>query len=251
MPKEQANAWPYLQIAGDLRAAILSGERAPGSRIPGENELMESYGVARETARKALAVLRNEGLTETRKGAGTFVRAFRPIRRNATARLAAEQWGSGKSIWQADVDERPMRIVGARVDEVQPPLYIAQALGLADDGTAVRRSRRYVVEDKPVMLAISYLPADLVRDSAIAQVDTGSGGIYARLKELGHAPAHFREELRARMPDPSEVKVLDLGAGTPVITVVRTALDAEGRVVEVNEMTLDASKYLLEYNFTA
>ena len=38
----------YLQIAGDLRASITSGERGPGSRLPGENDLMTAYQVARE-----------------------------------------------------------------------------------------------------------------------------------------------------------------------------------------------------------
>jgi GntR family transcriptional regulator len=41
----------YLQIAADLRRSITSGERGPGSRLPGENDLMAAYQVARETAR--------------------------------------------------------------------------------------------------------------------------------------------------------------------------------------------------------
>ncbi|MGW0390742.1 UTRA domain-containing protein [Streptomyces sp. NPDC003042] len=45
--------------------------------------------------------------------------------------------------------------------------------------------------------------------------------------------------------------VLGLAAGTPVVPIVRTAFAAEGRVVEVNEMVLDASAYVLEYEFDA
>jgi GntR family transcriptional regulator len=101
-------------------------------------------------------------------------------------------------------------------------------------------------------LATSYLPAELVRGSAITQQDTGPGGTYARLAELGHAPTHFREDLRARMPQPEETDALDLpSAGTPVIDIVRTAYTDAGQPVEVNEMTLDASAYILRYDFTA
>lgn len=63
----------YQRIARELRDGIESGEYGPGDRLPGENELMATYGVARMTARQALAVLREAGLTETRKGAGVFV----------------------------------------------------------------------------------------------------------------------------------------------------------------------------------
>jgi GntR family transcriptional regulator len=52
---------------------------------------MKDYGVARMTARQALAVLIGEGLAVSRKGAGVFVRTFRPIIRNGIARLAAEE----------------------------------------------------------------------------------------------------------------------------------------------------------------
>ncbi|MEU9172319.1 hypothetical protein AB0D34_31790 [Streptomyces sp. NPDC048420] len=35
----------------------------------------------------------------------------------------------------------------------------------------------------------------------------------------------------------------------PVVLVVRTAFDADGAAVEVNDMVLDASAYILEYEF--
>lgn len=109
-----------------------------------------------------------------------------------------------------------------------------------------------MLDDKPVLLATGFLPTDLVRGSAITQEDTGPGGTYARLAELGHAPTHFREDLRARMPQPEETDALELpSAGTPVIDIVRTAYTHNGRPVEVNEMTLDASAYILRYDFDA
>jgi GntR family transcriptional regulator len=69
----------------------------------------------------------------------------------------------------------------------------------------VLRSRRYVLDGKPVLLSRSWIPAAIAAGTAIARPDTGPGGIYARLSDLGHAPARFREDLRSRMPLPSEV----------------------------------------------
>ncbi|GGS58861.1 hypothetical protein GCM10010238_55180 [Streptomyces griseoviridis] len=85
--------------------------------------------------------------------------------------------------------------------------------------------------------------------SAVTREDTGPGGAYARLAELGHEPVP--EEIRSRMPSRDEADRLRLAAGTPVVLVCRTAFTAEGRAVEVNEMTLDASSYVLEYDFDA
>ena len=70
------------------------------------------------------------------------------------------------------------------------------------------------------------------RDSSAvssALADTGPGGTYARLGDLGHAPARFREDLRARMPAPEETERLELAAGTPVVDIIRVAADADGR----------------------
>ncbi|MFF0055643.1 GntR family transcriptional regulator [Streptomyces microflavus] len=61
------------QIAADLRTSISSGRFKPGSRLPTEVALMTHYGVARGTARLALAALAKEGLTEARPGSGVFV----------------------------------------------------------------------------------------------------------------------------------------------------------------------------------
>jgi DNA-binding GntR family transcriptional regulator len=41
--------------------------------MPSEKDLHDEYGLARETVRRALAVLRSEGLIEIRQGHGTFV----------------------------------------------------------------------------------------------------------------------------------------------------------------------------------
>ncbi|OMI87846.1 GntR family transcriptional regulator [Streptomyces sp. M1013] len=241
----------YQRIADTLREAIRSGEYGPGDRLPGENDLMAAHGVARMTARQALSVLRDEGVAEARKGAGVFVREFRPLRRRGIQRLAQQQWGNGRSIWSTDIENRSLDVDQVTVSEEAAPDSIAAVLDLADEETVCVRRRRFVLDGKPVLLATSYLPASLVAGSAITQEDTGPGGMYARLAELGYKPVHFREEVRSRMPSQDEATQLGMSAGTPVILVCRTAFTAEGRPVEINEMTLDAASYILEYDFDA
>ncbi|EGX55131.1 GntR family regulatory protein [Streptomyces zinciresistens K42] len=237
-------------IADELRERIRSGDLAPGKRLPGEPALVKQHGVAKETARRALMLLVTEGLAVRKKGSGTYVREFQPIRRVANKRLAQEGWGDGRSIWSADVGERPMSVTGLRVYEAPAPDDVARILDLAEGAPVVVRDRLFTVEGEPVQAAISYLPADLVRESAIAQEDTGPGGTYARLAELGAKPVRFIEELRSRMPSQEETDRLHLTEGTPVVEIYRTALTEDGRPVEVNRMLLDAGVYVMEYHIT-
>ncbi|MYT31985.1 UTRA domain-containing protein [Streptomyces sp. SID8354] len=176
---------------------------------------------------------------------------FQPLRRRGVQRLAQEQWGMGRSIWSADTGDRELVVDEVAVTEAPASAAIANVLGIDPDEPACVRSRRFVLEGKPVLLATSFLPAGLVAGSAITQEDTGPGGIYARLAELGYEPVHFREEIRCRMPSHDEADGLGLGMGTPVIVIARTAFADGGRPVEVNEMILDSAAYVLEYDVEA
>jgi GntR family transcriptional regulator len=137
------------------------------------------------------------------------------------------------------------------VSEEDAPQRIGQLLDVAEGETVCVRRRRFVLDGKPVLLATSHLPTSVVAGSAITQEDTGPGGTYARLAELGYKPVHFRKEIRSRMPTKHEAAQLSISAGTPVILICRTAFADEGRPVEINEMTLDAGSYILEYDFDA
>lgn len=247
MPEQRPQP-KYVRIADDLRAEIDRGAYAPGDRLPGENDLMARYGVARMTARTALAVLQAEGLTMARKGAGVFVREFHPIRRHSVERLASTQWSAGHAIWDTDLEGRQLTVDNIEVYESAPPAPVSRVLGT---GRCIVRSRTFVLDGKPVQLATSWLPAELVAGSPITEPNTGPGGIYARLAELGHKPVRFREEIRARMPLANEARRLQLPPATPVVVIYRTAYADERGPVEVNEMILDASAYVIENNIGA
>ena len=64
---------PYVQVANAIRARIESGEIPPGRRIPSLVELEEEFGVARDTLRKAVKLLKDEGIVETVTGMGVYV----------------------------------------------------------------------------------------------------------------------------------------------------------------------------------
>lgn len=69
---------PWRQIADALRARIASGDIPPGGRLPSTVELEQEWEVARETIRKAVNSLKEEGLVEGVQGMGIFVVESQP-----------------------------------------------------------------------------------------------------------------------------------------------------------------------------
>src|SRR5271157_4470264 len=75
----------YLQLAIYLRGAIIVRRLPPGSPLPSEPELSDRYKVSRDTVRKAMQLLRDIGIAETRRGVGHFVTRTPEIRRVVVA----------------------------------------------------------------------------------------------------------------------------------------------------------------------
>jgi GntR family transcriptional regulator len=243
----------YRQIADHLRSAILNGEISPGKQLPSERALMESYGAARGTVRQAIATLRAEGLIDIEHGRGAFARRRPPVRRLAYDRFARRHREAGKAAYLIELEAEGRRPdVEVLAIESQPASPdIAERLGLAEGTPVLVRKRRYLADGEPMEIATSYLPLSLVEGTPITKENTGPGGIYARLEELGHRLQRFTEDVTARMPLPEEVRALHLSPGVPVFVLVRTAFDTEGTALEVCDTVMAADQYVLSYELPA
>ena len=60
------------KLVDDLKRQIMSGEIRPGDKISSENVLAKEYDISRQTVRKAIDILRNEGFLYAEHGRGTF-----------------------------------------------------------------------------------------------------------------------------------------------------------------------------------
>jgi DNA-binding GntR family transcriptional regulator len=63
----------YRQVAGIIRARIETGQLAEGDQIPSRDQMQQDYGIARDTAAKALRLLVDEGLVVVVPGRGARV----------------------------------------------------------------------------------------------------------------------------------------------------------------------------------
>ncbi|RSM84354.1 GntR family transcriptional regulator [Kibdelosporangium aridum] len=241
----------YRQIADDLRSQIESGQLAPGSPLPSERDLVETYDASRPTIREAVKLLRNSGLVVAQHGRGVFVRSHNLVTRLARTRLSRSARAENKGAFMGDAaagDFVPNVSVEVRVEAADE--RIADLLNIRPGAEVLVRDRVMRADNVVAQLAVSRLPRDLTQGTVIEDVDTGPGGVYARLEDSGHVLDHFDVFVSARMPTVEEKSLLQLAEGSPVMAVTRVANTAD-RPVEVNDIVLDANRYELHYQLAA
>lgn len=245
----------YRQLADLLRQRILRGDYPPGSTFPSEPDLAAEHGLSRPTVNRALLVLRGEGLIRVERGRGTIVRSVPTIPRYATTRYAREarERDGARGAFDTEIARLGFepRSDLVRVGQVRPPADVATTLGLADGDDALIRQRHMYAGDTPVQLATSYVPWSIAEDTQLEQTDTGPGGTYSRLADLGHAPARFTETVALRPPTPDEADVLRLSDEQHVLTIFHVAWTTDDRAVEVTIHVLPPHQWELHYDWPA
>ncbi|AHH17606.1 transcriptional regulator, GntR family [Nocardia nova SH22a] len=241
------------QVANELRRAITSGELAPGDQLPSERALAESHGVARNTAREAIRILAEEGLVTARHGKGVFVRKPQRLLRFGSERYSnrvREETGLSPYRAEAAKQGRAARVECTSITRIAPPDDVASRLSLdpAVD-TVVRRENWYYADDEPVQVGVTYIPWSIADGSVLAtSAQMGKGSLYARFEDRGHRISRVREEISARMPSPEEVQGLEIPDGVPVVDVLHTGIDQNGKPFEVTHFVMRADSNGLDYN---
>jgi len=163
---------------------------------------------------------------DLRDGRGVFVRSSPPIRRLASesVRTATSRQRQGSVTIEAEKSGYTPIVDNIAVAREKPNLL--SRTSFVDNK---RRCRRAITALPSLMTGRSRLRFRTFLPNSRRAPDRTSrhrpGGIYARLEEAGHKLARFTEEVGARMPTPEERRALELPAGAPVLTVVRTAYD--------------------------
>ena len=91
----------YIQLREVIRSKIEEEEYLPGTAIPSENQLMETYGLNRVSVRSALAALEFEGLLKSVQGKGVFVagpKAKRHLVYSAGIKYCGRAGGAGGAL---------------------------------------------------------------------------------------------------------------------------------------------------------
>lgn len=206
-----------------LREEISNGAFPPGSLLPGENRLAETYDVSRVTIRKALEVLAAEGWIEKRLGAGSVVLDRRDQNRGLSADLASLM----PQIVEMD------RTTTARLLSFSygaAPAPVAKALRL-DPGVQVQTAVRVrSVDGQSFSHLTTYVPEQIAAN--YDEADLATQPLFRLLERSGVEIDGAQQSVTAALATPDVAEALGVAVSSPLLSLKRTVWDASGRGVE-------------------
>jgi GntR family transcriptional regulator len=226
-----------VRLAQTLQRRIEDGTYAPGTRVPSENQLVQTFGMSRPTVVRALELLKRDGWLESRQGYGTIVRARPEVVERKDRR--------GREALERDEARSAGRLID--VGRVPVPARVASALGLPKSAEVLMR--RFLVEEdgEAVELVSSYFPAGMVEGTELEADAPLSGSTREHLEARKKVRFdHVTERVSARLPEAREAELLELPDGVPVLSVLVIARDASGRALQVSDVLLPADRQELE-----
>jgi len=225
----------YRQLAATLQLELEGGRYAPNAPLPGERELAASFSVSRDTVRKAIRLLEEQGVVYSDHGRGTFA-----------APEAVRQMSRFLDSFTDDALKRGgvpgQRIL--RLESVAADMALASLLQV-DPGTALQRLQRMrLLNGSPVGLQDSWLRlpdgAALTRRALEAK-----GSLYRLLiEDIGVRPSECLESLSAVAAGREESELLGVAPDSPLLACERVTLSDRRQPIEYCQM-----RYVPSYRY--
>jgi GntR family transcriptional regulator len=226
------------QVYLHLKAALDSGEIAPGDRLPPERELCVRYGCSLITVRRALTELAREGRIERTRGRGTF--ALKP----RIERDFADTLSFSEEMQRRGLDPET-RLVAARPESAGE--VVARALDVEVGSPIVYLERLRVASGEPLLLEQVHLPAE--RFPGLLASDLEHSSLYDVLTEqYGTHIARARESLEPVLLRRREAQLLNQAPRTPALVIEGVAFDEDGDPIEFARTFVrgDRTRYYVE-----
>lgn len=225
----------YLEVADKLKHDIFSGKYPVGTMLPTETELEQLFGVSKITVRKAIELLSADEYVEKCAGRGTTVLSNRPY--NKLSKSTSFTQILENSNCQVDKS-----VLGLEVIDFPEGSDFRQAF---KNGRALRFRRLYLLNGKPYIYFVHYLPESL------ADVDARTfeeESLYRVLNQRGFEISRFEDDFEAVMLSDAERAILGTDSKA-AIKRVRRSYDRDGGIVEFSEALYDTAQraYHIEY----
>ena len=207
----------YQQIKGLLLQSLQAGEWKPGEAIPSEMDLAARFRVSQGTVRKAIDELAAENLLVRRQGKGTFVATH--AEQHVQYRFLRLVPDSGDRNAEGPAERQ---ILECR--RVRASAEVARALGLRTSDAVVQVRRVLAFAGVPTILEDLWLPGSAFKGLTAEQMASYQGPTYAMFElEFGVRMVRAEERLRAVAADAQQAALLQVGEGTPLLSVERVA----------------------------
>ena len=199
----------YQQLKELIISRISSGELQPLDRVPSEHELVESTGVSRMTANRALRELNNEGYVERVAGVGTFVADLKAASHVLEVRNIADEIG---------LRGHEHRSTVLKLEALRAAPAIAEILHIAVESSVNHVFLVHFENDIPIQVEDRYATVDFSKDFLTQNFHNITPSAYlssiSPLQEAEHV-------VRAKMPSARIRQHLKMQSGEPCLVVTR------------------------------
>ncbi len=206
----------YQEIATTLRQRVV--HEGPGHVLPSESELSAEFGVSRVTVRRALELLRDDGVIESRQGFGWFV----------TTAPVQQRLGRLDTI-ESQLEERgvtPQRRI-LEFAFVDAPSHVAEVLGCAQ---VLRVKRLNLADGAPFAVVTVWCPAELGQH--LSRRDVERKPFY---ELLGVELRGATQTIGAAAVAEADAALLAVPVGSPVLRCERVTTSLDGRPILLSE----------------
>ena len=227
----------YHQIYLVLREQLVEGRFSNG--VPGEVALMQQFGVARVTVRRALEQLAAEGLISREPGRGT-----RSLLPSDNLTLSA----SNAPAFAPDFAEKGQRagltgllenlvsmsqqttVKVLEVESVSASAAVAEALQILTGATVQKAIRVRSTKEGPLSHITTYVPGDIAR--RFGRRELAKKPILVLLEESGVTVGRAQQTISARLADVQVARHLDIAVGSALLAVRRLIFDNKERPIQ-------------------
>jgi GntR family transcriptional regulator len=223
----------YHQLLSRLLKALESGKITVGEKLPTEAELVQSYGVSRTTARRALDELRRQGLVRREPGKGTFrieplLKADLPYLHSFSDEIR-------------HLGYRP----GVRLllqQETVASEVIAEQLQVETGSPVLSFRRVRTADERPIFVCDSYLP--LTRFPQLREADYTSTSLYQLFEQVLRLKIIRATQWISAITAPSDITgLLEIAVGSPVLQLQRITFVEGNLPIETVQAFFRSDRY--------
>ena len=223
----------YKQLFKQLERDILGEKYQLGDFLPSEHQLMEIYQVSRDTVRKALALLQEEGLIEKVRGQGSKV-----VKQEQLDFPVSNLTSYQELVAQHQLQSKTNVI---SLDKITVDKKLAKTTGFPEYRLVWRIVRQRVVDSIASVLDIDYLDKSLVPDLTR---EIGEHSIYSYLEEtLKLNIAYARKEITIDHVSDQDQILLDIGRDQHIVSIKSQVYLADGRQFQYTESRHKLDKF--------
>ena len=226
----------YQNVINLLKNRLNSSIYNIGDLLPSEKELAEHYDVSRNTLRKALKTLEEEGMIERRHGSGTYLRnkhfqasvthldSFTEIARNEGKTPTSQ-------ILKFELQTASEEIANNLRVMLGEPVYYAKRLRLIDNIA--------------MQIEETWLSASRIPDLTLAHMKKA---IFAYIEnECGVKILGGYESIQPILPSPDVANLLHISALDPIIRMQTQAIDEQSNPIDYSILYTNMFEFQVKY----